>query len=210
MKIMSGVGLLAGLVLLVVLPSVHGDLDTVRENPGMKGLYSMTQSFLNDVQSYTLGDLIADYDIQTFDDLADIGTEWKEWGPELIGLAICVAVGAIFIIVMPIIGCCYCCCRTCCGGCCCGSCTSKEKQNTKPSMGWTMTCTGLALGTAVIIFSMTICAYVSTGLVQEELSGNMLKDVATSIRDTEDFAHGAADDIDELVLGNLKDLNVSH
>lgn len=34
-----------------------------------------------------------------------------------IGFAVCIAIGILFIIVMPIVGCCLCCCRTCCNNC---------------------------------------------------------------------------------------------
>ena len=42
----------------------------------------------------------------------------KEIGTFLIGFAICLVVGLLFILFYPLIGCCFCCCRMCgnCGG----------------------------------------------------------------------------------------------
>jgi len=195
------------LLLMTTVATVTGTddgLDTARRSPGMTGLYSMIRSFLDDVQSYSLGDLMRDYNVETFKDFDEVASEWREWAPELIGFAVCAALGLVFAVVFTIVGCCYCCCRTCCGGCCC-----RKVPKSKPSQCWTLTCTGLAVGTSIIMFSMTICAYQSTSLVKDELGGLMLQDVADSFRETESFAHSAADDIDVIVLGNLRDLNVS-
>lgn len=34
-----------------------------------------------------------------------------------IGFAICFAIGLLFVIFLPLCGCCICCCRCCCGNC---------------------------------------------------------------------------------------------
>ena len=75
-------------------------------------------------------------------------------------------------------------------------------------MCWTLACTGLAIGTGVIMFSFTICVYVSSGLVIDEVSQHMFDDVAKSIRDTEIFSHDVADDLDVFVVQNLADVQV--
>ena len=197
----------------VAMAEVEPGKDVVRSSgdAGLKGLYDMTSSFINDVQSYTIDDLIHNYNIEKFQDFGtafDI-SEWQEWTNHILGFLVCVVVGVVFIVVIVIVGCCYCCCRTCCGGCCCNACTSKAKKSTRPGKAWTMTCSGLALASSIIMFAMVICSYQSAGILTDELEGRAFGDISTAIREAEGFAHSTADDIDDLIIKELKLLNVS-
>ena len=44
-----------------------------------------------------------------------------------LGMIICIALGVLFIIIMPIVGFCFCCCR------CCGNCGGDMSQEEKPN-----------------------------------------------------------------------------
>ena len=105
------------LLLVLLLPSpshpLDDGLDKVRFSSGLETLFSMTSNFINTVQSYTIGELFEEYNIETFDDLASKAflDQKLEWSKNLYGFAACLVVGILFIVFMPIIGCCFGCCR---------------------------------------------------------------------------------------------------
>ncbi|NXR39824.1 PRM1A protein, partial [Zosterops hypoxanthus] len=80
------------------------------EAPGSStpGLVTMAHGFLRLVQPNPLPT-----------DLINFGQPQKQFGREDIhklllyelGFLICVAIGVLFIILMPLVGCCFCCCR---------------------------------------------------------------------------------------------------
>lgn len=60
-----------------------------------------------------------------------------------LGFLICVAIGVLFIILMPLVGCCFCCCR------CCGNCGGRMYQK----QGRRMRCRRRALCASVLLVS---------------------------------------------------------
>lgn len=87
----------------------------------MLGLVRMLHGFLRLVQPHGLPlELIADL-AQT-----QGGAVTEEQKKELLryelGFLVCVAIGLLFVVVVPLAGCCFCCCR------CCGRCGGRASQ----------------------------------------------------------------------------------
>lgn len=60
-----------------------------------------------------------------------------------LGFLICMAIGVLFIILVPLVGCCFCCCR------CCGNCGGRMYQK----QGRRMRCRRRALYASVLLVS---------------------------------------------------------
>ncbi|XP_027503735.1 prominin-1-A-like [Corapipo altera] len=73
-----------------------------------------------------------------------------------LGFLVCAAIGVLFIIFVPLVGCCFCCCR------CCGNCGGRMYQKQKPGMG----CRRWALWVSVLVVTAFllaggVCAFIS-------------------------------------------------
>lgn len=176
-------------------------------NGGMVPLFDMLKIFLNDVvQPKTIGDLMDDFGIETFDDFTsdEFLDSWKEWVLYIVGFAVCVVVGVLFVIVMPICGCCYCCCRNYCCCCCFKSCRKKPRQE-KPSSK----CRRVCYGTTVFVMSSfllagTICVFVSNGMLQGELSDTgVMSDLSSGLKGIEGYLDDSLDDINATLLQEM-------
>ncbi|XP_063261540.1 prominin-1-A-like isoform X2 [Prinia subflava] len=97
-----------------------------------------------------------------------------------LGFLICVAIGVLFIILVPLVGCCFCCCR------CCGNCGGRMYQR----QGRRMRCRRRALCASVLLVSAfllagSVCALISNTRFSQAVKGtfpnvnNTLKDVHT-------------------------------
>ncbi|XP_072247126.1 prominin-2 [Leuresthes tenuis] len=128
--------------------------DTAKEGPGVDFLSAFVQSFLNTVQSNPFPtDLI----LKMIDDpvsvLSDTDTI-KEALVYEVGFLVCVAIGVLYIILMPIVGFFLACCR------CCGNCGGKMYQKQTSSLHCDRRI--LYFGTFVttlIIFAGNICMF---------------------------------------------------
>ncbi|XP_074015173.1 prominin-1-A-like [Numenius arquata] len=151
------------------------------EAPGSStpGLVGMVHGFLRLVQPNALPiDLIADF-VQPQNEGAT-----KEKVQELLlyelGFLVCMAIGLLFIILVPLVGCCFCCCR------CCGNCGGRMYQKQGRHTG----CRRRALWASVLLVSALllagdVCAFVSNTRFSQAVRGtfpnvnNTLDDVHT-------------------------------
>ena len=102
---------------------------------GLEKLYSMARTFVSDmVLPYTIGELIDAYNIDKFEDFKDESFygEWKDWGWHYLGFAACLAVGVLFILLLPFFALFYCCCRCCCNSCICCCCRTPKVSQVLP------------------------------------------------------------------------------
>ncbi|KAJ7397564.1 prominin-1-A-like protein [Pitangus sulphuratus] len=83
-----------------------------------------------------------------------------------LGFLVCAAIGVLFIIFVPLVGCCFCCCR------CCGNCGGRMYQKQKPGMG----CRRRALWASVLLVSAFllaggVCALISNARFSQAVNG---------------------------------------
>ncbi|XP_067156241.1 prominin-1-A-like isoform X1 [Apteryx mantelli] len=134
------------------------------EPPGSStpGLVGMVHGFLRLVQPNALpAELIA-----------ELGREEssREQVQELLryelGFLVCAAIGLLFIILVPLVGCCFCCCR------CCGNCGGRMYQKQGRRSG----CRRRALYASVLLVSAVllagdVCAFISNSRLSQAVSG---------------------------------------
>ncbi|KAM6130277.1 prominin-1-A-like [Phoenicopterus ruber ruber] len=137
------------------------------EAPGSStpGLVGMVHGFLRLVQPNALP-------IELIADLVEPQSEktLKEQVQELLvyelGFLVCVAIGLLFVILVPLVGCCFCCCR------CCGNCGGRMYQKQGRRMG----CRRRALWASVLLVSALllagdVCAFVSNTRFSQAVCG---------------------------------------
>uniref|UniRef100_A0A8B9SLC2 Prominin-1-A n=1 Tax=Anas platyrhynchos TaxID=8839 RepID=A0A8B9SLC2_ANAPL len=137
------------------------------EAPGSStpGLVSMVHGFLRLVQPRGLP-------IELIADLAQPQSEKgsEEYVKELLlyelGFLVCAAIGLLFIVLVPLVGCCFCCCR------CCGLCGGRMYQK----QGRRMACRRRALYGSVLLLSALllagdVCAFISNTRLSQAVSG---------------------------------------
>ncbi|XP_026518804.2 prominin-1-A-like, partial [Terrapene carolina triunguis] len=84
-----------------------------------------------------------------------------------VGFLVCTAIGLLFIILMPLVGFCFCCCR------CCGNCGGKMYQKQSKRTG----CRRRALFASVLlvttlILAGNVCAFISNNRVSRAVNGS--------------------------------------
>ncbi|XP_062603983.1 prominin-1-A-like [Saccostrea cucullata] len=80
---------------------------------GLGALFAFARSFINTIQSKPFPfDLIKKIMNGEF----DIGGQYMELINYAMGFGICVVIGLLYVVFLPLCGCCFCCCR-CCGNC---------------------------------------------------------------------------------------------
>ncbi|XP_035167812.1 prominin-1-A-like [Oxyura jamaicensis] len=137
------------------------------EAPGSStpGLVSMVHGFLRLVQPHGLPiDLIADL-VQPQSKEASEKHVQELLHYEL-GFLVCAAIGLLFIVLVPLVGCCFCCCR------CCGHCGGRMYQKQGRRMG----CRRRALYGSVLLVSALllagdVCAFISNTRLSQAVSG---------------------------------------
>ncbi|XP_075010971.1 prominin-1-A-like [Calonectris borealis] len=137
------------------------------EAPGSStpGLVVMVHGFLRLVQPNALPiELIADFGQPQSEEAI------REHVQELLlyelGFLVCTAIGLLFIILVPLVGCCFCCCR------CCGNCGGRMYQKQDRRMG----CRRRALWASVLLVSALllagdVCAFVSNTRFSQAVYG---------------------------------------
>ncbi|ESP03882.1 hypothetical protein LOTGIDRAFT_156479 [Lottia gigantea] len=115
-------------------------------------------------------------------DFAEFNSRWQEVSSYFLGYTLCLAVGVLFAIIMPIVGCCFCCCR------CCGRCGGKRKLHDpkRAKCKRTSYCTVLLIINTVCLAGV-ICAFVTNDILHQKLDnkdkmgplGNVDKAVAS-------------------------------
>lgn len=83
-----------------------------------------------------------------------------------VGFLVCAAIGVLFIILMPLVGCCFCCCR------CCGNCGGRMYQKQRRRMR----CRRRALWASLLLVSAflltgALCAFISNARFSQAVKG---------------------------------------
>ncbi|XP_017659465.1 PREDICTED: prominin-1-A-like [Lepidothrix coronata] len=125
------------------------------EAPGSNtpGLLAMAHGFLRLVQPNPLPLEVIDFGQSQIEFNQEDIKELLLYEP---GFLVCVAIGVLFIIFVPLVGCCFCCCR------CCGNCGGRMYQKQEPGMG----CRRWALWASVLLVTAFllaggVCAFIS-------------------------------------------------
>ncbi|XP_028586350.2 prominin-1-A-like [Podarcis muralis] len=135
---------------------------------GLLGLYSMVHSFLGMVQPNTFpADLLTRL-IQRQVNFTDPAA-YKEMFVYQAGFLVCLVIGLLFIILVPLVGLFFFCCR-CCGHCG-GSMYQKQTKNTNCKR---RTLFAFLLAVSTILVAGDICAYVSNRQISQGISGSFI------------------------------------
>ncbi|XP_061492228.1 prominin-1-A-like isoform X2 [Rhineura floridana] len=167
---------------------------------GLQGLYSMVHSFLGLVQPNTFP---ADLLTRLIQYKAKITNPevYKEVLLYEAGFLACIVIGLLFIILVPLVGLCFCCCR-CCGRCG-GLMYQKQGKNTDCKRR-TFFVTLLAVTT--ILLAGNICAYISNHHISQSVSGSF-----STLNNTMDnlhlFLHSIPQEIDVIIDSSSMPLN---
>ncbi|XP_004942263.2 prominin-1-A [Gallus gallus] len=170
----------------------------------MLGLVRMLHGFLRLVQPHGLPlELIADL-AQT-----QGGAVTEEQKKELLryelGFLVCVAIGLLFVVVVPLAGCCFCCCR-CCGRCG-GRASQKQGRRTRSRR---RVLYGAVLLLSALLLAGDACAFVSNSRFSQSVSSTF-PNVNSTVRDLRSYLLsipqqvGFVIDSSNVPLGNTND-----
>ncbi|XP_067672731.1 prominin-1-like isoform X2 [Haliotis asinina] len=167
----------------------------------MDVLYDMVKGFLRTVQPKKITELkwlnVTDLIKGRFP--AEM-TEWKNYTDYLVGFAVCLAVGILFCIIMPIVGCCFCCCR------CCGKCggRKKEKDPKRAKCKRVSYCTILLIINTVMLAGV-VCAFVTNDLIhrylRNENNHGLAGRLGQALTGFENYVADTMDDVQARALG---------
>ncbi|XP_014741475.1 PREDICTED: prominin-1-A-like isoform X2 [Sturnus vulgaris] len=96
-----------------------------------------------------------------------------------LGFLVCVAIGVLFIILVPLVGCCFCCCR------CCGNCGGRMYQKQSRRMG----CRRRALWSSVLLVSVFLLAGGVCALISNARFSQAVKSTFPNVNNTMDDIH---------------------
>ncbi|XP_037256485.1 prominin-1-A-like isoform X2 [Falco rusticolus] len=142
------------------------------------GLVGMVHGFLRLVQPNALPiELIADFG-QPQDEEA-IGKQVQELLFYELGFLVCMAIGLLFIILVPLVGCCFCCCR------CCGNCGGRMYQKQGQRMSWRrrVLWASLLLVSALLLAG-DVCSFISNSRFSQAV-----RDTFPNVNNTLDNVH---------------------
>ena len=176
---------------------------------GMLPLYNMATGFVHT----TIPNFILDY--LEANGTGSVLQDWSVWITFLIGFLVCVGIGLLYALVMPVTGCCVCCCRTCCKNFrCCSCCRKKppvleegdEPPKPEPPTKYKQrTCSIFLFVFTSFMFSAVVVSYVALSQMRHELSPfGFLDDLVNGLRDVERYVHDTADQINTLAVTDLE------
>ncbi|KAL2302888.1 hypothetical protein Nmel_010341 [Mimus melanotis] len=96
-----------------------------------------------------------------------------------LGFLVCVAIGVLFVILVPLVGCCFCCCR------CCGNCGGRMYQKQSRRMG----CRRRALWSSVLLVSSFLLAGGVCALISNARFSQAVKSTFPNVNNTMDDIH---------------------
>uniref|UniRef100_A0A8C3XS77 Uncharacterized protein n=1 Tax=Chelydra serpentina TaxID=8475 RepID=A0A8C3XS77_CHESE len=130
----------------------------------LPGLTSMVHSFLGLVQPKAFPAELLTNLIQQKNDITDPAV-YKEVLVYEVGFLVCTAIGLLFIILMPLVGFCFCCCR------CCGNCggTMYQKQSKRTGCQRRALFVSVLLVTTLILAG-NVCAFISNNRVSRAMN----------------------------------------
>ncbi|XP_052773862.1 prominin-1-A-like [Mya arenaria] len=151
--------------------------ETNYDNGGMGPLYDFSRSFINSA----LPEFPTDFIKSVMDDgIGYVTSDPTGVIKKFAGYAIAIVIGLLFVLIMPIVGCCFCCCRMC------GNCGGKREQEADDNMHCKRRVfSAILFTTTIFIFVGNICTYVANDQMSNALEGvndivgNNLDDVDT-------------------------------
>ncbi|XP_049742415.1 prominin-1 isoform X1 [Elephas maximus indicus] len=157
------------------LPAVNYETSGSPSTGSIGVLFRMVHNFLHVVQPHDFPeDTVRKIIQKKFDPLED----YEEVVHYEIGLIVCAVLGLLFVILMPLVGCCFCMCR------CCNHCGGEMHQRQKKNGPYLKKCFAISL--------LVICILISIGIIYGFVANHHLR---TKIRRTQKLADS-----------NLKDL----
>ncbi|OWK62337.1 Prominin-1-A [Lonchura striata] len=96
-----------------------------------------------------------------------------------LGFLVCVAIGVLLILLVPLVGCCFCCCR------CCGNCGGRMYQKQGRRMG----CRRRALWASVLLLSAFLLAGSVCALISNTRFSQAVKSTFPNVNNTLDNIH---------------------
>ncbi|KAL5021210.1 hypothetical protein ScPMuIL_000365 [Solemya velum] len=149
---------------------------------GMETLYDMAKNFVglclfpSGYPSALITELAAGFDFSAITD------NISQYVTPIIGYGICIVVGILFILIFPLVGCCFCCCR------CCGNCGGKRVQDEDDAANDCKRNTYSIILFILISFTVSgsICNYVSNESISEALT-NFGTTAKTNVKDLKTF-----------------------
>ncbi|CAM5130369.1 unnamed protein product [Eretmochelys imbricata] len=132
----------------------------------LPGLTSMVHSFLGLVQPNAFPAELLTNLIQQKNDIMDPAV-YKEVLVYEVGFLVCTAIGLLFIVLMPLVGFCFCCCR------CCGNCggTMYQKQSKRTGCQRRTLFLSVLLVTTLLLAG-NVCAFISNDRVSRAVNGS--------------------------------------
>ncbi|XP_035825566.1 prominin-1-A isoform X1 [Aplysia californica] len=151
-----------------------------RNEMGMAVLYDMVHVFLGDVlQKEKITDSFLNLSTVFVDGDFDSESleEWQDWADYLKGFAVCVALGLVYLVFMPLVGLIFCCCRMC------GKCGArrKTKESKRGKCKRRSYCTVLLILNTVTLAGV-VCAFVCNSLIYKHLQNDDDKGVLGHIK----------------------------
>ncbi|XP_054063023.1 prominin-1-A-like [Rissa tridactyla] len=150
------------------------------EAPGSStpGLVGMVHGFLQLVQPNDLPiELIADIGQPQAEETTE--EQVQELLLYELGFLVCMAIGLLFIILVPLVGCCFCCCR------CCGNCGGRMYQKQGQHTG----CRRRALWVSVLLVSALLLAGDICALVSNTRFSQAVRGTFPNVNNTLDDVH---------------------
>lgn len=171
---------------------------------GMNFLFIMTKQFLEVIQP---NKIYEKYDVKRL--LVDDNYRTKEINKTkkvvlyFIGYSVCVAIGIIFIVLIPIIGCCLCCCRCCnrCGG----QHAKYDPKNARYKRRFYITM--LVILNTIILFAV-VCTFVTNELYKKSFIDNsgVIKDISKTSNTLQSYVDHSFGDIKSITRREMKSL----
>ncbi|GAB1600674.1 prominin-1-A-like isoform X4 [Argonauta hians] len=171
---------------------------------GMNFLFVMTKEFLQIIQPHRLYEKYDVYKLSN--DIAYRNDQMNDISKILlyfIGFAVCIAIGAVFIVIVPVIGCCLCCCR------CCNRCGGMHKKydpkNARFKRRSYITC--LVILNTVILFAV-VCSFVTNELYKKSFidKKGFLKDVSKSSKTLGSYLDGSFKSLQSITKDQINKL----
>ncbi|EEB12500.1 prominin, putative [Pediculus humanus corporis] len=131
--------------------------------------------------------------------IGDIEENWLFWLQHYVAIAVVVAIGLAFAVLMPIVALFFCCCR--CGGKC-GARPKHEKHNDSCKR---TTVSILLGGVAVIILFGVVCAFVTNEHMKEGIE-QLPEKVSTNLVDTKLYLDNTKKEVNHLLVINYQEL----
>ncbi|XP_064630172.1 prominin-1-A-like isoform X3 [Lineus longissimus] len=168
--------------------------DITANDGGLRPLYEMAKKFLAVVQPNPFPyDLINQV---LAGDMSAVLNDPMTVVTYAMGFAICFAIGILFVIIMPIVGCCFCCCRIC------GNCGGKKIQRSSDVNN----CHRIAFTVLVFVMATFIMIPAACSLYANETTSKTMNNVGplivNNINDLETFLNNTILQLNHIALTN--------